>query len=62
MTHDADGKRDSAPDPVLWDAPTKDTGLRSWSVCAGCGVEGRLLVDPLTPGCEWCSACGGAGP
>jgi hypothetical protein len=50
------------PDPRLWDAPTKDTGLREWGHCAGCDVQGRLLKDPEAFDLLWCRDCGGAGP
>jgi hypothetical protein len=39
-----------------------EAGWRVWASCAGCGVMGDLLIDPITPGLQWCSACGGAGP
>jgi hypothetical protein len=32
---------------------------RRWGTCAGCGTEGLLIADPLTPGCEWCDRCSG---
>lgn len=39
-----------------------EAGHRQFGSCAGCGLVGELLVDPITPGLLWCLGCGGAGP
>jgi hypothetical protein len=39
-----------------------EAGHRQWASCAGCGMVGELLVDPITPGLLWCGGCGGTGP